>query len=39
MSEGQPDIEPNAAMRIANALKFEQCITKWLTLHLGVNLD
>ena len=33
MNEGQPDVEPNAAMRRCNALQFEQRIAKGLALH------
>ncbi len=37
--EGQPDVEPNAAMRRCNALQSEQSIAKGPTLHYRMNLD
>ncbi len=37
--EGQPYIERNAAVRMANALEFEQSVAKGLTLHDGMNLN
>ena len=37
--EGQPDVEPNAAMRRCDARQFEQSIAKGLTLHHRMNLD
>ena len=36
--EGQPDIEPNAAMR-CNPLQSQQSIAKGPTLHYRMNLD
>ena len=39
ISEGQPDIEPNTAMRRCNALQLPQRVAKRLTLHYRMNLD
>ena len=39
ISEGQPDVECNAAMRRCNARQFEQSIAKGLTLHYRIDLD